>query len=209
MPKLLRAATARTRAVDLRLLIGVLLVVVSGVGVFALVTSADRSVAVYAARETLLPGDVLRESDLVATSVRDDGTTEVYLRDVPAEGLIVTRTVGAGELVPLSALGDADGRRLSSIVVTTDGQLGAAVGPGSLVDIWAAAIEEGERIPTPDVIVEGAIVVRLVASESIVAGRQTTAVELLVPRDGTGRLLEVIANGDALSVVAADLPVGG
>lgn len=208
--KLLAAATARTRTLDLRLVIGVLLVVASAVGVFTLVTSADRSVAVFAAREALLPGDRIREADLVQASIRDDGTADLYLTPagIPDGGLVVTRTVGQGELVPLSALGDPAGGRLTSVVVTMDGQLGAAIGPGSRVDVWAAAVEEGERIPTPDVIVEGAIVVRLVASESIVAGRQTTAIEVLVPRDETGRLLEVIANGDALSIVAADLPVG-
>jgi hypothetical protein len=209
VPKLLDAA--RTRAIDPRLLIGVLLVLASAVGVFMLVTSADRSVSVYSARAALLPGDRIRSEDLIETRVRDDANAAYYLGPggIPAEGLIVTRTVGAGELVPVSALGDVAGERLTSVVVTVDGQLGAAIGPGSLVDIWAAAAEEGERIPTPDVIVEGAVVVRLLSSESIVAGRQTTAVEVLIPRDGTGRLLEVIANADALSVVAADLPVGG
>lgn len=211
MPKVLDAANARTRSLDPRLIIGVLLVVASAVGVFALVTAADRTVAVYAAREPLLPGERLDADDLVQTSIRDDGPVALYLApgDIPPEGVVVTRTVGQGELVPHSALGDVSGLRLTSVVVTMDGQLGAAVGPGSLVDVWAAPAEEGERIPAPDVIVQGAIVVRLLASESIVAGRQTTAVEVLVPRDSTARLLEVIANGDALSVVAADLPLGG
>jgi hypothetical protein len=147
--------------------------------------------------------------DLVETGLPDDETAALYLDGIPAGGLVVVRTVSAGELVPRSALGDAAGLRLTSVVVTVDGQLGAAVGPGSIVDVWAAAVEDGERIPTPDVIVPGAVVVRLLASESIVAGRQTTAVEVLVPRDRTARLLEALANGDAMSVVAADLPAGG
>ncbi len=97
---------------------------------------------------------------------------------------------------------------MTSVVVTVDGQLGAAIGPGSSVDVWAAEAAEAERLPAPDVIVPAAIVVRLLASESIVAGRQTTAVEVLVERDRTSRLLEAIANGDAISVVPADVPAG-
>jgi hypothetical protein len=211
MSKLLGAATARTRTLDPRLLIGVLLVVASVAGVYTVVTSADRSATVYLAREALLPGVRISPDDLVESGVKDDETAKLYLApgDLPAAGLVVIRTVAAGELVPRSALGDPAGLRLTSVVVTVDGQLGAAVGPGSIVDLWAAAVEDGERIPTPDVIVPGAVVVRLLASESIVAGRQTTAVEVLVPRDRTARLLEALANGDAMSVVAADLPAGG
>jgi len=207
MAKLLDGA--RARALDLRLIVGVLLVAVSAVGVYTIVTAADRSVNVYAARDTLLPGDRITADDLVLTAVRDDDTAQRYLGALPDDGAVVVRTVSAGELVPTSALGDPAGLRLTSVVVTVDGQLGAAIGPGAVVDLWAAVAEDGDRIPTPDVIVPGAVVVRLLASESIVAGRQTTAVEVLVPRDRTARLLEALANGDAMSVVAADLPMGG
>ena len=208
--KLLDAASARTRALDPRLVIGVLLVLASAAGVYTVVTASDRSTTVLGARDALLPGQEVHVEDLIELSVRDDDTADRYLApaDLPAAGLIVTRTVAAGELVPASAVGAQAGLRLTSVVVTVDGQLGAAIGPGSSVDVWAAEAAEAERLPAPDVIVPAAIVVRLLASESIVAGRQTTAVEVLVERDRTSRLLEAIANGDAISVVPADVPAG-
>lgn len=209
MPKLPDLAALSTRARDPRLLVGVLLVIAAVAGVFAVVTANDRSATVLAARAVLLPGDRVDASDLVEVPVRDGQTAGLYLAagDIPAGGLVVSRVVGAGELVPRTAVGEVAGLQLASVVLTVDGQLGAAVGPGAVVDIWAGAVIQGERVPTPDVIIAGATVVRLLASESIVAGRQTTAVEVLVPRDRTGRLLEAIANGDAMSIVAAGLPL--
>lgn len=211
MSKLLDAASVRARALDLRFVIGVVLVLASAAGVYTVVTATDRSATVYAARTALLPGHLLVADDLSEASVRDDETAGFYLApgDLPPEGIVVTRTVGPGELVPLDAVGDSSGMRVTSVVVTVDGQLGAAIGPGSAVDVWAAEAAEGERLAKPDVIVPGATVVRLLATESIVAGRQTTAVEVLVDRNRTSRLLEAVANGDSMSVVAADLPAGG
>ena len=80
------------RALDPRLLIGVLLVIASAAGVFAIVTASDRSVSVFAARETLLPGERLTSEDLVRTAVRDDDTASLYLDEVPEDGLVVVRT---------------------------------------------------------------------------------------------------------------------
>lgn len=199
---------ARRLGIDPRLVIGLLLVVASAVGVFALVSAADASETLYSARVTLTAGDRIDEDDLLATSVREGAGGGLYLApgDIPADGLIVTRTVGEGELVPLSALGSAAGVRLTSIVLSVDGQLPATVVAGSVVDVWVASEDDDGRVGAPEVIVSGATVVRLVESETIVAGRQTTAVELLVPRDRIARVLEALAAEASVSVVPADLP---
>jgi hypothetical protein len=201
-------SAARRLGIDPRLVIGLLLVVASAVGVFALVSAADASETLYSARVTLTAGDRIDEDDLLATSVREGAGGGLYLApgDIPADGLVVTRTVGEGELVPLSALGSAAGERLTSIVLSVDGQLPATVDAGSVVDVWVASEDDDGVIGAPEVIVSGATVVRLVESETIVAGRQTTAVELLVPRDRIARVLEALAAEASVSIVPADLP---
>lgn len=193
---------------DPRLLIGLLLVAASVAGVIAIVSAADESVEVYAAREPLAPGDRIGSDDLVSASVRLDDAAHLYLvpGDIPAAGVVVTRPVGAGELLPASSVGSVDGLRLTSVVLTVSGQLAESVLPGATVDVWAAREGEGGVFAAPTVIVPGATVVRLVEEESLVASGGTVAVELLVPKTKVARVLEAVANADALSIVPVSLP---
>ena len=196
-------------AIDPRLIIGLALVVASVGGVVAVVSAADETVAVLAAGESLAPGDRVEKGDLVTVDVRLPGATDRYLipGDIPAEGVVVTRTVGKGELVPVEAVGSASGARVASLVLDVAGTLAASVQPGALVDVWAAREEEGGRFGPPTVIVSGATVVRLVQSDSIVSGGGSTAVEVLVPKARIARVLEAAANSDAVSIVPAGVPV--
>ena len=202
-------AGAVRRVIDPRLVIGLALVLASVGGVVALVSAADETVAVIAAGEPLAPGDVVERGDLVTVDVRLAGATERYLvpDDVPAEGVVLTRPVGEGELVPVDAVGSASGLRVASLVLDVAGTLAASVQPGSLVDVWASREEEGGRFGPPAVIVSGATVVRLVESDSIVSGGGSTAVEVLVPKARIARVLEAAANSDAVSIVPAGVPV--
>lgn len=195
---------------DPRLAIGLVLIAASVAGVLGIVSSADASVAVLAARDDLAPGDRIDADDLVETSARlADAALYLDLGDVPDEGLIVTRAIGAGELVAVTAVGSAAGTRLASVVVTVNGQLPAAVAAGSTVDLWAARKEESTSFGPPSVIVSGAIVVRVLAQEGIVASGDTTTVEVLVPRLKVARVLEAVANADAISAVPTGLPIEG
>lgn len=204
------AKAARKRVwVDPRLAIGVVLIAASVVGVFGIVSVADASEHVLSARDSLTPGDRIDAGDLVSTQVRMQGATDLYLvgDDIPAEGLIMTKAVAAGELVPASAVGSAAGLRLASVVVVVDGELSASLDAGATADVWAAKLEETNNYGPPSVIVAGATVVRLIDSESIVSSGNTTTVELLVPRNRVARVLEALANDDALSLIPAAIPV--
>ena len=196
---------------DPRFAIGILLVVASVGGVLSIVSSADASTQVYAARDAIAPGDRIDADDLFAVSVRIDQSGELYLApgDVPDEGLVVVRSVGDGELVPTSAIGSAAGLRLASVVVTVNGQLPESIAPGAVVDLWAASQQDSSSFGPPSVIVTGATVVREVESEGLVASGDVSSLELLVPRSKVARVLEAIANEDALSAIPASLPVRG
>jgi hypothetical protein len=196
---------------DPRFAIGILLVVASVGGVLSIVSSADASTQVYAARDAIAPGDRIDAGDLVAVSVRIDQSGELYLApgDMPEEGLVVVRSVGDGELVPASAIGSAAGLRLASVVVTLNGQLPESITPGAVVDLWAASQQESSSFGPPSVIVTGATVVREVESEGLVASGDVSSLELLVPRSKVARVLEAIANEDSLSAIPASIPVRG
>jgi hypothetical protein len=198
-------------AFDPRLLIGLLLVVASVMGVVFVVSAADRTSPVYLARGTLTVGETITVDDLSVSNVRMEGAGTLYLEpgDVPIAGLVVTRTVAQGELVPASAIGNVTGLRLTSLVVDTGGTLAASIKPGSSVDLWAAREIENGKYSAPAVLVAGAMVLRLVTSDSIVGAGQVTAIEVLVPKAKVARVLESIANDDAISVVPLSIPGKG
>lgn len=201
-------STRRRPVFDPRLILGLLLVAASVVGVVSLVAAADRTVPVLAAREALVPGDRLEAADLLTVEVRLDQSGSRYIpADALPAGAVVTRPIGTGELVPLSAVGSAEGLRSSSVVLDVAGALPAGVLPGAPVDVWAAQQVEGGRFDVPGVIASKATVVRLVRSESVVAGGATTAVEVLVPTSRLARVLGALANDDAISLVPVAIAV--
>ena len=193
---------------DPRFAIGVLLVAASVAGVVAIVGAADTSVLVFAARAPLAPGDRVDGDDLVATSVRLDGADRLYLLadELPADGLVVTKPVAEGELVAASAVGSVLGEEQTAMVLAVNGELAASVVAGSGVDVWSARQSTSGVFEAPAVIVSAATVVRLVDRDGFVVDDGSAAVEVLVPRTQIARVLEAVANDDAISVVPASLP---
>jgi hypothetical protein len=207
------AATERTPRsfwFDPRFAIGVCLILASVLGVLWIVSSADRTVQVLSASGPLSPGDRVAAADFGVQSVRLGSAGGKYLTraDVPEAGVVVTRAIAAGELIPLSAVGSVDGLDVASVVVGVHGQLPQSVAAGTVVDLWAARQAEHGVFGPPAVLVESATVVRVITPDSLVAGT-TQSVELLVSRSKTASVLEAVANQDALSVVPVSLPAKG
>jgi hypothetical protein len=191
---------------DARFGVGLVLVVASVAGVVGLVSSADRSTEVWAARSALTPGDTVAADDLVLTSVRLGDAGDLYLDDLPEAGVVVTHAVAAGELVPASAVGDVRGIDLASVVVTVGGELPQSIRAGSTVDVWAAREIEGGVFGPPSVLVSQATVVRVLEADGLAVSGTTVDIEVLVPRDAIAAVLEALANDDAMSLVPVALP---
>lgn len=189
---------------DPRFIVGIVLIVSSIVGVWLVVTSADRSTGVYLARTTLNVGDVIRAGDLTVATVRLGDADARYVTDgsIPEEGFTVLRTVLKGELVPQSAVGTDASVGVSALVVGSTSLLPESVEAGSLVDVWVAKVEDDGTFAPPVVLVAGAAVVRVVEQQGlVVAGGQD--VEVLVPKGKVAAVLAAVAGGDAISVVPA------
>jgi len=193
---------------DPRFAVGLVLVLVSVVGITLLVSHAERTRPVYAAPRTLAAGDAVDATDLVLAQVRLGPAERSYLSpgDLPPGGAVLTRTVQEGELLPVAAV--ADGRLVdtSSVVVKSTGRLPRAVAAGRLVDVWAAREGEGGVFGPPGVLVAAATVVQILEEDGLVGDGSAESVEILVPRDRVARVLESIANGDAVSLVPATPP---
>ncbi|WP_405217683.1 SAF domain-containing protein [Agrococcus sp. Ld7] len=198
---------ARRTWLDPRLVIGVALVLASLAGVWFVVQQSARTEVAWAATRTLLPGETVDAGDVQQVEVRLQATQARYLDAATTPvGMVVAATVGEGEVLPERTVGIAASLDRSAVVIDVGSALPSAVRPGSLVDIWTAA-QTDEGYGPPAVLIDQAIVVRVMEDEGILA-TAAQQLELLVPTDETGRLLEAMSNEHMLSVVPLAQPVG-
>lgn len=189
---------------DPRLIIGIVLIAGSTLGVWTLVSGLDDGVEVYVARDTLTPGTRVEVGDLATESVRLGSAGAHYLAvgDVPADGLVIARTIHSGELVPDSAVDDADRTGLATVVVPSRGPLAAEIAAGARVDVWTAKQVERGGFEPPSVLVSGAEIAGIIEGEGMVS-TDGVSVELLIPREKVAALLEALAADDAIDLVPA------
>jgi hypothetical protein len=209
LPGPVRAARLRRPSWrDPRLAVGAVLVLASvGIGI-AVVAAADDTVAVYAARRTLTPGATLGEADLEVVRVRLDGSLDRYLTadGAPAADAVAVRTVGAGEIVPRSAVGSADSLALRPVTVPVEGSAPPGLGPGTLVDVWisvAGADPAGGQAAAPEKALAGVEVAAVEAGDTGLAagGAAVANVAVLLDDDGTARVLGALADGHRIDLV--------
>ena len=138
-PPALRASRSRWR--DPRLLVGVVLVAACALLGARFLGGADDTVGVWAARDALEAGQSVVPADLVRREVRfaGQGDADAYLTaDVSLpEGVTLARAVGAGELLPRAALGDAGTGSLTEVPLSVDSEsVPASLRVGAVVDVW-------------------------------------------------------------------------
>lgn len=190
------------QVVDVRLLIGAALVLASIGGVWAVVSSSDRSVAVYAASSTIVAGDAIDGSELSVVHVSLGDAQKLYVTPGAIDAdAVATRTVFAGELIPEDAVGTPHDVSRASVMVTVSGQLPAGVAAGREVDVWASGGSDGDGEEPPSVLVSGATVSRIVEQEGLVSGAADVSVELAVPEGAVAVVLAATSAGDALALV--------
>ena len=129
-----------------RLLSGVLLVLLSVGAGAGLLSSADRSVLVWAVARDLAAGTVLTPEDLRPARVRLFESAPGYLGlDAVPTGRTVTRRLAEGELLPAAALATVAPGVVVNIPVPPANA--PALARGQSVDVWAAGKDCGpERV---------------------------------------------------------------
>jgi hypothetical protein len=180
------------------------------VGVSAVVAGSDQTIAVYTAKGSLAVGDSLEPADLVETRVRLGVADTLYLtpQRLPVSGLIVTRTIAAGEIIPAAAVGTHAGQAVTSIVLDLRGRLSGGLEAGSMVDVWSAAPTDDGGFGPPTVIVGNAAIVRILEPTGLIQSDGAKSVEVLVPKDKVAVVLEAVANDEAISLIAVNTPIG-
>ena len=197
------------RWLDLRLVLGVLLVLGSVLLGARIVSAADATVPVWAAASDLAPGTELTAEDLVAVDVRLDDTADVYLsaRTRP-EGRVLARAVRAGELLPGSALEDP-AEQVQLALPVQAGYVPPSLDRGQVIDVYAVADPAAGAVGIADgsvtLVVRNATVQAITGRSDGVLSTPTTAVQVVVAVPA-GRADDVLASiaGRPLVVVVHD-----
>lgn len=194
---------------DLRLVVGVLLVLVSVAGGVRLVSSLDDTTPVYAAARDLLPGQAVGEGDVVAVEARLGDRVAGYVdASVPLEpGTHLLRQVGEGELVPVSALGTARAALDKAVGVPVDVVAARSLRSGTVVDVWVSHRDRegvGEKYLDPELLLAGAVVESVPPQTTgLGAGLGRTAVQVVVPADEVGRVIAAVDQEARITLVPA------
>ncbi|MDK3256098.1 SAF domain-containing protein [Blastococcus capsensis] len=192
---------------DLRLVLGVLLVLGSVLLGARVVSAADATVPVWSAASDLAAGTELTTVDLVVVHVRLDDAADRYLAGgTRPEGRTLARGVRAGELLPRSALEEpADLVQLALPVQA--GYVPPGLQRGQVVDVYAvadpAAGATGPDIGSVTLVVGGAPVQALAGGADGVLSTPSSTVQVVVSVavDEAADVLAAIA-GRPLVVVA-------
>jgi hypothetical protein len=197
------------RWLDLRLVLGVLLVLGSVLLGARVVTAADATVPVWSASGDLAAGTVLAEADLVAVSVRLDDVAGNYLAtSTHPEGRVLGRAVRTGELLPRSALEEPTGLVQLALPVQA-GYVPPTLDRGQVIDVYAVADPAvgatGQTGGAVDLVVSAAPVQAVTGRGDGVLSTATTTVQVVVAvaaEDAAGVLGAI--GGRGLVVVVRD-----
>ena len=201
---------------DRRLIVGLMLVLASvAVGARA-VAAADHTWPVYAARATLPVGTELTGDTLIAVRVRLPANRSRYLAAdrPPPTGSVVVRAVGAGELVPVSALAGAGSLDRRPVAIPLDGAPPAGLAVGGSVDVWASGRDRRSGSSVyfpPEQLVQAAPVTAVSSPSAGFSISRAGTVQVLLTQPDLARVLRVLAYGDKVAVVPVpgSAPPGG
>jgi len=185
------------RWLDLRLVLGVLLVLASVLLGARVIGAADATVPVWAVTADLAAGTELTAGDLVAVDVRLDETAGAYLStSTRPDGRTLARAVRDGELLPRTAL-EETGELVQLALPVQSGYVPPGLQRGQLVDVYAVADPAAGATAVADgsvgLVVERAPVQAISGRSEGVLSTPTTAVQVVV----------AVAADDAADVLAS------
>ncbi|PRB19263.1 SAF domain-containing protein [Microbacterium sp. MYb62] len=191
--------------VDVRFLVGIALVTLSITGVWFLVWASDDAAPVLQANRTITQGEVLSSDDFRVVDVGLGALADDYLgpEDLRTDQ-VAARTLVKDEIVPTSALTEADHVRTTTVVIQSSTGIPEGVQAGTVVEVWhAPPRDEGRAHDTPRILVADAVVHDVIEPQGVLADTGTQ-LEIVIDRADVAEVLAAMTGGSALSVV----PVG-
>src|SRR5690625_7700653 len=106
-----------------------------------LVSRLSETTPVLVTRSPLAPGDPIRPESLSAVEIRLGEQVGAYVGSIDAipDGAVATRAVDAGELLPISALGQSADVSLRTVVIPVDTTVAEVYVHGDSEEWWTPA----------------------------------------------------------------------
>lgn len=147
--------TRRPRWLDLRLVLGVALVLGSVLLGAVVVSRADASTSVWSLRRDLPAGSVLAADDLVAVEVRLGGVGDRYVgADRAVVGSRLATDVGAGQLLPAGALGGTETAGAVTLSIPFAAADAPTIARGDTITVWVSTPTCASVVLLPSVAVQ-------------------------------------------------------
>lgn len=186
---------------DPRLIVGLVLVLASVVVGSRTVAAAQATTGVYAATTAVGAGSTVVAGDLSVVQVRlDEAHLAGYVRATePLDPTWVTlRAVGAGELVPRSALGRSGDLSDRPVSLPLSGAVPAGIAEGALADVWVTwpaerTTDDVAAQPDPERLVAAAEVATVSGPGTGLSARSGADVQVLVPEAALPDVLRALA----------------
>jgi hypothetical protein len=176
-------------------LVGIALVVASVAGVGAIVSNFSKTRVIAITLGEVAAGQSIDASDVQALTVMDDPLFNNYATPQDfVSSPISARSLGAGQLIPLGALGS---EVLSDdSVVTLELSIGEPewLKAGALTELWVAAPGAENSFLAPFVLSPQLRILRVSKDEGFAADTLTTRVDVLVPRRYLPGVIHALAN---------------
>jgi hypothetical protein len=138
----------KARWKDGRLVLGVLLVAITALAGAKLLSTADDTTTIWAAKRDVPAGTTLSGDDLTTVRVRftSGSDADKYVAaDAELKGLIAARAIDEGEFVPKeAAVAESDKDRTELPLSVESGRLPSDTAAGDTVDIWVVPKSENQ-----------------------------------------------------------------
>ena len=197
-----------SRKSPIKLLLSASVIAGSVIGAWFVIESSKITEVYLVTRSDLASGTALTEQNLETTELALHSLGGQYLKDgqLPT-GAYLTRTISAGEVIPISAVTTQQLDDFSNIVLTPSVEISSSISPGSKVSVWASPALDYQSFGEPTIAALDVEVVQVREPETSFASA-AKSVELRVPITSIQSILRAIANRDAIALTASNLSIG-
>jgi hypothetical protein len=157
-----------------RMPLAITLIVAAFASAFFISTYSNRGFDYWVIAQPVMPGHVIALTDLVTDHLNLGESTEYYLRESDqVVGLVITRQMQVGELIPVVDISSsADSMATSAVPLNLRaGDLASGIKVGDSVDLyWVLDWRNGEEVVDPILILGGITLLGLDSSKNSLGG---------------------------------------
>ena len=205
-PKLKTQSRSWQRKVDLRMVLGGLLIISSFISAYVISQSTSRMVTVWSASVDLAPGEIIEEKDISISRVALNDKAQYYLTSQRSiVGTHVLRSIKASELIPAFALSEIAPMQLKKVPVAVSALRKAeGIFSGAVVDVYGisrnsyvSSGQESDKTKSKLLLVD--VAVDSLNSEASKLGGEI-GLTLLVPSQDVSRFINSLSEFELILV---------